>query len=77
MRKNTNPPDRVLKNPPGIPEYYAPYPTEYGAGRNTTEKRATLLTGGAFLGVCFVASNSYNVRNVNSSGAMNWSTANE
>lgn len=26
---------------------------------------------GAFLGVCFVASNSYNVRNVNSSGALN------
>ena len=46
-----------------------------GAGHNTTEKRAALLTGGAFLGVCFVASNSYNVRNVNSSGAMNWNNA--
>ncbi|WP_350339954.1 DUF6273 domain-containing protein [Acutalibacter sp. JLR.KK004] len=28
-----------------------------------------------FFGVCLVASNSYNVRNVNSSGAMNWNNA--
>ena len=33
------------------------------------------MTGRGFLGVCFVASNSYNVRNVNSSGAMNWNNA--
>ena len=30
---------------------------------------------GVFLGVRLVASNSYNVRNVNSSGAMNWNNA--
>lgn len=30
---------------------------------------------GVFLGVRLVASNSYNVRNVNSSGAMNWNYA--
>lgn len=33
------------------------------------------MTGRGFLGVCLVASNSYNVRNVNSSGAMNWNNA--
>ena len=33
------------------------------------------ITPGVFLGVRLVASNSYNVRNVNSSGAMNWNNA--
>ena len=33
------------------------------------------VTLGVFLGVRLVASNSYNVRNVNSSGAMNWNNA--
>ena len=36
---------------------------------------AAAVTPGVFLGVRLVASNSYNVRNVNSSGAMNWNNA--
>lgn len=37
--------------------------------------KAAAVTPGVFLGVRLVASNSYNVRNVNSSGAMNWNNA--
>lgn len=40
--------------------------------RGITPRR---VTPGVFLGVRLVASNSYNVRNVNSSGAMNWNNA--
>ena len=72
MRKNTNPPDRVLKNPPGIPEYYAGV---WSGSQHNGETRRPINGAARFL--CLVASNSYNVRSVNSSGAMNWSTANE
>ena len=43
--------------------------------QNNWRNHAAAVTPGVFLGVRLVASNSYNVRNVNSSGAMNWNNA--
>ena len=43
--------------------------------RKQDRNHAAAVTPGVFLGVRLVASNSYNVRNVNSSGAMNWNNA--
>jgi len=46
-----------------------------GSPNISGETRRGSNARGAFLGVCFVASNSYNVRNVNSSGALNNNSA--